>query len=114
MKSIIIYAGLSIAFQFAAMAACGGTLPPAVAHVALAKSCEKEQTLIVEKAEVECVDPVCVAACDDDEDCKCSDKVCVAAARLALDASNLACEAGLAELQAEIDALATEEAATDG
>ncbi len=102
---------LIIALAFLATS-CGSAMTPALAHVALAKSCEKEQLLIVEKAERECVDPVCVAACADDEPCKCTDATCTGIARAALEASNLACEIGLARLKAEADAMAEPDGGT--
>ena len=85
---------LSIAVVAFALLACA-TVPPATAYKALALACERTQVEIVETAERECIDSECAAK-----------------ARAALEASNLTCEAGLSEIQAEIDAQADDDGGT--
>ena len=96
MKSRTISALIFLVVMLMACAT-GPAMTAALQHEALRVSCEKSQTELVEKAEAEC-----------------NDAACVATAKAALSASHIACEAGMATLQEEIDALAKQDGGTDG
>ena len=79
---------IALVFGSTLVGACatGPAMSAALKHEAVRVSCEKSQTEIVEKAEREC-----------------EDKTCVATTKAVLAASHVACEAGMATLQDEID-----------